>query len=420
MPTKQRPESLAIRLLQGGLPAILASGVASLVPLLGSVYVSTTEYAIWALGATLSTIFIVFDFGSPSLATKLASTDQLTRSASIKLSFISLIPPLVLGIVAVVVWPWYGRQAGLDGLSDSTVLPLFILIAVGCALRSVGLVYAASALGSGSYARRGLILIGGASVNLASTLLCLTAGMGVQSLGYGVLSAGFVQAVLGLTLGYRMLPSTSLSRHVSREVDRLIGLFLRSKGLVTLLGLGITQLDRWAVGLIGNPHLLAQYDIATRVLVMPKVALVAIAAGLIAEGGRAKAHGHVSELLRKSELLLYVVSPIATIAAGAFAILMQLSLEPAMNIWILTGVLSAAHLANMMTIPSVYILTGMGRPDFELRYLIPLASITTAVYGASIILTNGQLFVVGWAVSMFGCSLFFLAKRKLFIKESFK
>lgn len=418
LPTTSAPsDRLAVRLLKGGLPGVAASAVNSFVPLLGSLFVSTSEYAVWALGATLATIFVVFDFGSPSLATKLASSEQLTRAVSVRLFLISMSPPLLLGLVSVLVWPIYSQHAGLALIPLEQVALMFAMVAAGCALRGIGLVYAASALGAGRFTRRGVILIGGATVQVLATVVSLLYGLGINSLGMGILCSGIAQASLGFLVEYRCLSRVAGGDFSAREINRLILLFLRAKGLVTLLGLGITQLDRWAVGLIGSPKLLAQYDIATRILVMPKVALVAVAVGLIAEGSRSKTRSETMSVLARSEKLLAVAAFAMLAPAVGIAMVMQSHIETAMSIAVLTGLVAVAHLANSFTIPSVFILTGLGRPDLELRYLVPLSLATIVVYCVSIASHSGSFFVFGWCLSMTALSLYFIAKRKNYIRE---
>ncbi|QCQ92559.1 hypothetical protein [Rhodococcus sp. SGAir0479] len=389
----------------------------SFVPLLGSLFVSTSEYAVWALGATLATIFVVFDFGSPSLATKLASTEELTRAVSVRLFLVSMSPPLVLGLVSVLVWPLYSQHAGLAQIPMTQVVLMFAMVAVGCALRGIGLVYAGSALGAGRFTRRGIILVGGAGVQVLATVLSLLSGLGINSLGVGILCSGICQAALGLLAEYRCLSRVSTGKFSAGEINRLMILFLRAKGAVTLLGLGITQLDRWAVGLIGSPTLLAQYDIATRILVMPKVALVALAVGLIAEGSRSSTRSAALSILDRSEKLLSIAAFAMLVPAIAFAMFMQSHIETAMSIVVLTGLVALAHLANSFTIPSVFLLTGLGRPDLELRYLVPLSVSTIAVYFIAIASHNGTFFVYGWCGAMTVFSLYFVLKRKKFIRE---
>ncbi|SNT30389.1 hypothetical protein [Rhodococcoides kyotonense] len=406
--------SLAFRLLKGGLPAIAASAFVAFVPILGSAYLSVDDYAVWALAATLSTIFIVFDFGTPTLATKLAGGGHLDFRTSTILCGLSALPPIVLGAVAIAIWPAYSTAAGLHGSAYS----LIALVSLGGVLRSIGIVYGAAALGRSHFYRRTAVLFFGGSVQLVATLVALESGAGIISLGIGTVIAGAVQAIIGFALeGGRRRNDAALQADTSASVRQTIVLFMKTRVVVAMLGLLITQLDRWALGLVGDAELLARYDIATRFVMIPKIVLIALAAGLVADSSRLTTTEQGAALLaRVQKLVVLVMVPLMS-AAAFVAFLAQkvaLGLTPSLIVVVL---IAAAHGANCATIAPVNILTGAGRPDIELRYLVPLAVVVVIGYGAGIATGAGMTLIVVWSAAMVAFSLWFTAMSGRYVRE---
>ncbi|NIL74760.1 hypothetical protein [Rhodococcus sp. B10] len=417
--TEAGVRSLAVRLLKGGLPAIAASAFVAFVPILGSAYLSVDDYAVWALAATLSTIFVVFDFGTPTLATKLSGGGHLDFRTSTTLCGLSALPPIVLGALAIGIWPAYSTAAGLTA-DRGSVYTLIALVSLGGVLRSIGVVYGAAALGRSHFYRRTAVLFFGGSVQLVATLVALESGAGIVSLGIGTVVAGGVQAVLGFALeGGRRRNDAALAADTSASVRQTIVLFMKTRVVVAMLGLSITQLDRWALGLVGDAELLARYDIVTRFVMIPKIVLIALAAGLVADSSRLTTSEQGTALLvRVRKLVLLVMVPLM-IGAGVVAFVAQrvaLDLTPSVTVVLLVAL---AHGANCATIAPVNILTGAGRPDVELRYLVPLAAVVVLGYGIGITTGAGMTLITVWAAAMVAFSLWFWAVSGRYVREVF-
>ncbi|WP_143545370.1 MULTISPECIES: oligosaccharide flippase family protein [unclassified Rhodococcus (in: high G+C Gram-positive bacteria)] len=411
------PGPLVGRLMKGGLPAIAASAFVAFVPIIGSAYLSVEEYAVWALAATLSTIFIVFDFGTPTLATKLAGANKLDFRTALTLCVLSAIPPIVLGCVAIAVWPHYAHAANLV-TDDSSATHLILLVSVGGVFRSIGIVYGAAALGRSHFMRRTAILFLGGSIQLIATIASLESGFGIVSLGIGIISAGFLQFVIGFALeGQPSRNDPRLRRDESVSVKNTIILFMKTRLLVATLGLFITQLDRWGLGLIGNPSLLAKYDIATRFIMIPKIIIIALAAGLVADSSRLndKSQGRLL-LFRVQKLVIFATVPLLA-AASVVAFLAQETAIGAVPSLLVVTLVAVAHGSNCLTIAPVNILSGIGRPDFELRYLLPLACVVAISYGVGIISGNGMVQISIWAGAMVISSIWFSVVSNKYINE---
>lgn len=415
--TASGTRALALRLVKGGLPAIAASAFVAFVPILGSLYLSVDDYAVWALAATLSTIFIVFDFGTPTLATKLAGSQQLDFRTSMTLCGLSALPPIALGALAIAVWPSYSSAAHLDA-DRGSAFALIALVSLGGVLRSAGIVYGAAALGRMHFYRRTAVLFFGGSIQLVVTLVSLEAGLGIVSLGVGTVAAGFVQFAIGFAVeGGRSRNDTVLDSGSAVSVRRTILLFMKTRMFVAMLGLLITQLDRWALGLVGDAELLARYDIATRFVMIPKIVLIALAAGLVADSAKLSTAAQGAALLAKVQKLVLLVTVPLMVGAAVVAYFAQdiaLGIAPSLAI---VAAVALAHGINCTTIAPVNILSGAGRPDYELRYLVPLAGFAAVAYLLGIATGSGMTLVVVWSTAMVVFSAWFTATSVRYVRE---
>ena len=404
------------RLFKGGLPTIAGSGVVALVPLSGSFFLSNNDYAIWALASTLSTIFIIFDFGTASLSTKLAAEGRLNRATLLKLLAITGIPPIFLGAVVIAIWPWYAGSANLIGATETSVFLMLACVATGTVLRSFGVIYSAIALGREHYNKRAQILLSGALIQLVVTLTALFGGAGVLSLGLGIIGGGLAQMAAGAALEHKFDETTVLDLDLAGLIRR----FVRSRGTATLLGLMATQLDRWALGLAATPSLLSTYDLATRFATIPKIALLAFAAGLVAEAARTPDLTKAIELARTSRKAITGLFALGSIVTSVVAMIVLAPRVSLLEAGLVVLLVTIGHGANASTIPGGLILTGWGRPDLELRYLWPLAALCAAAYVAGILVDSGQLLILGWFVAMTSCSIYFALMVPKYLKKAAK
>lgn len=402
-----KARSLSTRLMLGGLPAVVSAGLAAVVPLTGALFLSQDAYATWALVTTLSTIFLLFDFGAPALATKLAAEGSLNRHALVGVISLTATPPLVLGALAAAIWYPYANASGLSAYEPAVVIASILIVAVGCALRSAASVFAAISLGRRHYANRAMILVAGALASAVATVWALWAGIGLLALGLGVIANGVVGIALSMVLERRLDESG-----VDVAVARLIRRFFISKGAATLLGLVITQLDRWALGLAGDASLLATYDLATRVIQIPKIALLALLVGLVAEAATTSGSA-LRRLWSRSTGLTVAVFVAAQVVCLPTALFLSAS-SGVRGYWPLVVGVAVAQLALTSTIPTTLILSGEGRPERELLYLVPTFLLVMGGYVSGVMLNNGVLLATVWLVSVTTTSLIYvLAGPKL-------
>jgi O-antigen/teichoic acid export membrane protein len=352
------------------LPSLLSSVITALIPAAGALFLEPDKYAVWALAATLTTIFLLVDFGTTGLATKLAAEDRLTGHTLWTLYLLTATPPVLLTLITVSIWPTYADNAGLVEAANPAALVLITLVGAGTALRSFGLISASVALGRRHFGRRSMILLGGAAVQAAITIVALAAGLGYLALGVGVIASGVAQLTAGL-IAER--PSPRSAAH--EQVWPLVRRFASARGVAVLLGVTVTQLDRWSLGLFAGAAVLTAYDLAIRFATMPKIALLAFGSGLITETSGTGEAGHYTNVYRKYTrqfAILAVAGSIPAVILG-FAFASNRTTLPTTLILLIVILPTLAHAINSWTIPASFIAMGRGRPELELIYLAPLA-----------------------------------------------
>jgi O-antigen/teichoic acid export membrane protein len=395
--------ALLHRLIRGGTPAIIAGLMTAAVPLIGSAYLSTSSYSLWALAGTLSTLLIVLDFGSNSLATKLSSTASLSPRILVLLAAITAVPSVLLGGFAVAVWPIYTKAAQV-GVPQETALVTLSMVALGTAMRSIGSLFAAISLGRAHYKRRAAILLSGAVAQLATTYCAIEHLRTPTALGIGMIVSGLIQILAGVLLEN---PKRMAGDESPLAISQLVWRFVRAKGFATLLSLLLTQLDRWAIGLAASDRFLATYDVVARLVLMPKVALLSIVAGLVAEAAR-------STDLDAAQRLAFEIKKLSVASAGVVALCCSIlllaghQLLPEPESFVLISILlTAAHTSHGLTAGLTGILTGLSKPHAELLYLVPASVGAGIAYVLGFKLGSGEVLVIIWALSVTSTSVAF-------------
>jgi len=405
---------LITRLMAGAVPAALSTAVLAFLPLIGRAFLTSEEYAYWALVATVGTVGLVFDFGAPALATRLTGMKSMGPRQTVSVALMSAAGSIVVGFLAAAVWPFYAQVSSLDARPEMIVL--FIAVGFGSALRSVLTVYCAIALGRSQFLLRGVTLSVQALLQTAATAGLLAAGLSLWTFPV----AQFVATIPVLIYVAIRLPfdmNTHLVPPVWPEVRR----FVKSRGLASVMGLSFTQLDRWFVGLVASPVFVANYDLAARLASIPKMAVLTLGLSYVLESTRQK-HNLVSVLqaLRRLSLINFVILIVGY--AGCVALILVLggvfSVSVDMSFVIVFSALAIAGFANSMTAPGVMLLTGLGRPDFELRYLVPAFILAALVVSLGVWQGNEWVVTGGLTGGLAFGSILFLFRQKSYFRQS--
>lgn len=390
-------DGLHRRLLRGGIANILASVVTALVPLLGAYLLPVDEYPLWALIGTLSTFMLVFDFGSQSLATQLAASSAIDRRRLVNVMGLAIAAPLVVGVFAMLIWPIYADAASVPRVGIKREEVSLGLVVGGTLLRSVAAVGLSMLLGQQRFGRRTLTMVGSAAVQFAVTLGALHASMGAVSLGLGLIASGAIQcaAVSGVL--------AAAARHsIGGEQEAVsIRAFARDKTVVTVIGLLATQCDRWVLALVVGPVFLRTYDVATRLAMLPKVALIALGVGLVTESARAGSDDAAAKMARRASRINVALSCSGGFVALGIALVSTRSFGLPVWAWALCCLAPCVgHAFHGFTIAINFVLTGRRRQDIEARYMIGLGIAVAASYLAGVVFGSGVVTVVGWTLSV--------------------
>ena len=354
-----------------------------LVPLLGRAYLDDVEYSCWALIATIGTVGLLVDMGAPSLAVRLATQNAATNRRVILMCAISAAPTVIIGVVAVLMWPQYMMISHLTAIPHMQLL--LALAAIGGASRSALVIYASLALGAEDFKFRSFLLTVQALVNCGLVWLLLATGSGVVA--YPL--AAIVSSVILLPPACMYWLRNRTRRHAWADSGESLSFrseilrFVYARGIGAILGLSLTQLDRWAIGLVGNSAFLSDYDLAARFAVIPKTALLTLGLGFVHEAARIR-DGNLMPLYRRLNIVTCVMLLIGALGATLFALLYfaLVGVDPEKQYWILYLILIVAYSAHATTAPGVLILTGLGMPRYELYYLVPafVCSLLSTVY----------------------------------------
>lgn len=371
--------SLWLRLAKGGGPAAGATAVMMLVPLLGRAYLDDNMYAAWSLIASVGTVGLLIDMGAPGLTVRLAALGEINKRRIAVLVAVSAMPSLVVGGVAAAVWPIYDSHSELGQVPHMQAM--LGVTAVAGALRSALVVQASWALGNEYFLTRAAILAGQALLSIGTVWALLSTGAGISS--YPLSSLLSCSAVLLIVVLQRVLRVTVTGPRCARthyKANQLtvsfrseLAAFASTRGLAAILGLGLTQLDRWIVGAVATSSFLADYDLAARFAILPKTALLTLGLSFVHESSRRDSARSLKRLLKT----LYNTSAcILVLGCGMSALLMAAYLwafriTTSDTYWWLYVVLLLSACLNALTAPGTLILAGLGQPKYELYYLIP-------------------------------------------------
>lgn len=388
------------RMLGTGLPVLLASGLIYLLPLMARPFLSVSEYATWALGATVLSITLVFDLGSTPFVLTTAGTSLLTQRRLAASTALAVAGALAPGLALAALWPLYSQGRGMAMAGASGIL-YFVAITVAASLRSAALVSLAVMLATGRLHRRARALLGQAILQVVATAGSLWLGAGIWALPLGAFVSGacllaYVRS--GFIAPEEVRPAT----HVVR-----LRTYVRARLGLTALGLYLTQLDRWVVGLIVPVSAMATYDAASRIAGLPRLVIIALSGVLVADSSHAREAGvrAVAAVYQKALTatagvgLVLATGVVAIAALPAFRSLAPLGLVAALTV---------AFTVHAVTAPGTQILNGIGAPQAEYRYLLPCAITTSASWVIAAATGSDHLALYASAANLLVWSVFFV------------
>lgn len=402
-PTGHR--SVVSHMFASGIPALAASGLVLLIPLSGRQFLTRAEYATWALLATVLTVSLVLDFGGPALILREESRSRLTRPLFIRAVGLSCLGSVGVAVIAAATWPMYssGSSYAAPGMRG---VYLFLICGAAGALRSAYVSALTIFQARRRHAVRGALLLGQAALQLVVTIVLLEAGAELWSLP----AASIVSCILCLPMCMaviRSLPPTT----VSIDGGGLLRRFAAARFLVTVLGITLTQLDRWVIGIVGGSSFLANYDVNARIASVPRLIVISLAGVLVGEAARAgTSRSAVDQILARSTQLIAVTVVAGSTLVWAVAYLASdiFQSERWSTTWYLFIPMLIWYGLNALTAPVSLVATGVGRPGEELRYLVPCVTTTVLGWLISILAHSPLGAVVAVGISLAVWSVMFV------------
>lgn len=400
------------RMLETGLPSIVASGILLMVPLVGRMYLDAAAYSTWALLSTVVTISIVIDFGAPAYVMRMISSGFGSGRAIIQGVLLSSGGSFAIGVAVALVWPLYSAQSGF-ALSGRDGVLLCLFAGGSSALRAALIVLTSALLAYRRNGTRGLLILTQAALQFALTWMFLATGLGVMSL---VLGAAISASILMVPAAITVVRCASNHAVDANSQPKTVGTtefrrFASTKTLVTVIGLTLTQLDRWIVGGLADASLLETYDTVVRIASIPRVLAINLAFVLVAEGakGSSRARDTYRLWIQSSRIV-----GVATLLASVGVVLVIYILDEfdsfgqeIIGSW---GMLLAVLVwfgMNALTAPVSLITTGEGRPGQELYYLLPCAVLTLGAWTAGYVSGSAHILIYGAGAALAVTSAWF-------------
>jgi O-antigen/teichoic acid export membrane protein len=379
------------RLLTTGLPALTASGIIYLQPILGRSHLTDQQYGTWALGATILSMGLILDFGGTPFTLAASSAGVLTRKSLLQATTLSTGGSAAIGGLAVLAWPWYGQAHGLalPGLQGCL---FFLLIAFAAALRSVTTIGMTLLLALDRNALRASALLGQAVLQAGLLFVGLRLGWAEW-----ILPLSSIAASLATLPFFALLRSLNSGRVSGTQIS--LRRFVRAKSVFAVLSLLLTQLDRWVVGALVPAPRLAEYDVATRWAGIPRLVVFGLVGVLIAEAARiGHDHERLRSLYRKS-LLLSMLAAFASFAGTVVVVYVGGPLFGTVR-WPLFLALSVAFGLHSLTSCGSQIMTGTGRPQYDLVFVIPACGLAAITWSFAAFSHNDTAAVAGVIVAL--------------------
>lgn len=394
-------QPLIRKLMATGVPTLLASGLLYLQPILGQRFLSSAEYATWALGATILTTGLTLDFGGSAYVSATAARGQLTRKLFAAATLLSCSGGAIVGIAAIAVWPQYQKahDLALPGISG---MSYFGLILSAATLRSITTIYTALLMGRNQNAQRAKFLLLQAMLQTCAIISFLLIDLGLWALPLSSILASIPFATLPLKKSLFEKPQGYVSDTPSIKLAN----FAKWKIIASVLSLTVTQMDRWIVGSVVTATKLAQYDLASRFAGLPRLIVIGVAGVLVSEASTLRhSPRKLQDLYRRSLVIMAAIlfaSSLGTIAVVALY-------SKGIPNWPsgLFTLLLVAFGAHALTAPGTMIMGGIGRPSYDLIQILPTVTISTALWATAHATANDTLAMIASAVGLLAwCPLF--------------
>jgi O-antigen/teichoic acid export membrane protein len=369
-------------------------GPSLLLTIAGARLLSINQYALWALCFALGSAVVVVDGGAAALAQIARSEATVSTHDLRRFLLTSAVSPVVVTAFSSALWPQITDVFVSKSIEVGVTLP--ILIGVGSLLRSWQNVVNGILIAAHRERPRARAAIASGGVQVA--------GLVLWSRDPTLDGLALVYA-LGALVGIAAI-APELRHHVGGA--HRIGRGQRPRRtIVGILGMAVTQLDRFLVAAVTTPAGLAVYDLVARLAGTLKFACIALATSLVGRARATRPGAGMEELRIGAQRLLDRVAFVAFAALIALAPAVAALTKPELagEAFVIGLALAVGHGTHASTAVLSAMLSGRGRLGPELGYLcltvvvigamVPLgaaaAGVEGAALGAAVALVTGSL-----------------------------
>lgn len=379
------------RMIRGALGPLVGAVALFALPLAGALLLSIDDFAFWAILASISTVALSLDFGGAALLTARFFAEDRKRLLAMAIS-LSALGALSIGLIAGVAWALYSGTSLGSSLPLHEALLAIATMALAAAVRSALMVYAQLALIIDADTIRNLATAGHAFLASGITIAILIGWRTYWALPLGWLISGVAVLIPVSVMCIRRLSLQDSTPSISQPFRW--GEFVSVRTLSTLLSATTQQGDRWVIGALGGPVLLAAYEIAWRFATLPRFLIQNLT---IRVGADSSAMGEADEstlsaLLRRSLYLSLAIAVIActlvAIGYGAYTRIFDLPAE-----WTVLAAMLVAFTSLGVVSPYAFTGAAMGRGGIDIPYLVVILASSIIGVSCAVLLNNVLIFI---------------------------
>lgn len=386
--------SLARRLYSGATGPLLSFIALFALPVLGAVVLDNHDFAFWALLSTIATVALSIDFGGVALVTARFFAEPRGRLL-IKSSALSASGALTIGAFACIIWIPYRHTEFGQSIPATTAVAAILTMSVASAIRSVLMVVAQAALISSNLALRNVATAGHAFTAAATTAAFLFTTHSFWALPLGWLVSGVLVMCVVLPWGWRARTTELAKATVTQPFKWRQYAGLRT--LTTITSGVLLNSDRWIIGALSGPALLAAYEIAWRFAALPRFLvanlMVRVSAD-VASLGRSDEQ-QLRTLLRGSTVIAVVVGSLscAPVAAAYWAFVSFTGAQPN---WPMFLAMLVAFTISVLTAPLSLSGAAVGNAWIDFPYALGALATSGAAAVVAARFERPEIFIIGY------------------------
>ncbi len=360
------------RLLHTGVPILVSNATVVVIPVIARGYLSTVDYAVFALLMTVVVAAGILDLGGGAYVQsfgygRATTTREYATAVGLATGGAAAVTSAALAASTVVV-----PRLGSD-LSTGSVVALVAASGLAAMARGAVAVMMSRLQIAQRFALRSTVAGVQAVLQVGACWLLLASGLGLWALPWALaLGSGvaLVGAHLVLVTRPTDLPTAARRAPVAR--------FASFRTMSALLGIGSSQADRWVLALVAAPLFLADYDTALRFAALPAAFVGAVFVGIVAESAAAPDDDDRHSLVRRyTARVAGVVTALSLAVAVGVVLLGTLGLVPlSRQLLLILGMALVWSGTNAVTAPTTFAFVGVGAPQKELLYAAPAFACT--------------------------------------------